>query len=207
MAFVELDGELSCAALTCREPADAVFAEVPLCLEHRRRLASDLSLRPSRFRPEPGVPWFVYYVRWPHMLDVVKIGASANMGSRMNSLRRDGHYPQLLVAERGHDELETERHKQFAALRTTRRGELFRFRSPLTEHIESLRAADPDWAIPLGPLPWWTVPHGNARAYSDLPRCGTVGKNGYPCTLAAGHGTPHPATGPCHHHDPALLSA
>jgi hypothetical protein len=203
VTFIEIKGELACAALTCREVAESVLADVPLCTGHQRRLKSELVLPRARFQPSPGVDWFVYYVTWPRTPDLVKIGATANMRNRLNGLRKDGEPPALLVAERGYGDLETVRHKQFAALGIGRRSESFRYRSPLVEHIAELQRDRPGWRSEIGPLPWWLHPGVSATSWKDLTKCGGRTAEGRACALPAGSGTDHFGSGRCHRHEPA----
>lgn len=81
--------------------------------------------------PEGSV---VYYMRIGNR---VKIGTSTNLASRLASINPE----ELLAVERGGVDKERGRHRQFATLRT--HGEWFRFESPLTEHIERVRQANP----------------------------------------------------------------
>lgn len=71
----------------------------------------------------------VYYARLGNR---VKIGYTHNVRKRMADLMAE----ELLATERGGLELEAERHKQFAQLRT--RGEWFRYEDELVEHVAEL---------------------------------------------------------------------
>lgn len=83
--------------------------------------------------PKPKLPDVVYYMRIGNR---VKIGTSANLVERIKSINPE----ELMVTEPGGAKLERQRHSQFEALRT--HGEWFELASPLTEHIEQLKA---DW--------------------------------------------------------------
>lgn len=197
----KLDQGPVCASRTCDEIASAIFAGVPLCDHHRRLMHVELTLPRATFVPKDGEPWFVYYITWPHKPDVVKIGATGSLATRLSGLRKDGHPPELLVAEPGTDGLEAARHKQFATFCLGHRSEYFHRRPPLDEHIEALRCAHPDWLAMVGRLPWWMNPHVKAASFSEVPRCGAPSvENGRPCLLMAGHGTDHPGIGHCKRH-------
>lgn len=80
----------------------------------------------------------VYYVRFR---DLVKIGTTRNMRSRITSLLHD----ELLAVEQGSYDLESRRHEQFAADRF--QGEWFNHSKRLDQHIKHLRAGVTDpWA-------------------------------------------------------------
>ena len=161
-----------------------------------------VSRRPrARNQPRGSKPWFVYYVTWPHMPGVVKIGATAGFQARMTTLREGLSYPHALVAEPGTGDLESDRHEQFAALRIAGPGELFRLEPPLAEHVEALRAALPDWPAMVGGLPWWMNPDVKAATYDEVDECGAVHEFGGPCLLKAGAGTLHRGTGRCSAHE------
>lgn len=85
-------------------------------------------------RPDEQIQPVVYYARLGNR---VKIGTTVDIKKRMSGIQPE----QLLVTEPGGYGLEAERHRQFAALRTS--GEWFRLEAPLTTHIQQLvRAAD-----------------------------------------------------------------
>lgn len=195
-----IPGNFACASLSCGQPASIIVADVPLCDDHRRLVMADLTLPRPKYAPKNGKPWFVYYITWPHKPDIVKIGA-AGSASRLNSLKVDGHFPKALVIEPGTGDLETARHAQFAELCLSHRGEYFRYRSPLTEHIEALRRERPDWLTLAGRLPWWMNPKISAASFSEVARCAAPRVDGKPCTLIAGHGTDHPGEGQCRIHE------
>lgn len=73
----------------------------------------------------------VYYMRVGNR---VKIGTTANLGMRLRTINPE----ELMATEPGGPGHERHRHAEFRALRTN--GEWFRLESPLTEHIEKLRA-------------------------------------------------------------------
>ncbi|WP_240482607.1 GIY-YIG nuclease family protein [Microbacterium arborescens] len=84
--------------------------------------------------PRPVVA-VVYYLRFGAR---VKIGTSERPRQRLAAIRHD----ELLAFERGGRSLEQQRHREFAALREG--GEWFTLVSPLTEHIETVRATASD---------------------------------------------------------------
>lgn len=193
---------LSCASAGCREPVAVVAAGVPLCADHRARLFHELRLEPIRYVPKPGRDWHVYYIAWPHMPGLVKIGATMTLAGRLHGHKRDGHYPQVLAVEPGSGDLETERHEQFASLRVERRHEIFRLAPALAEHIEQTAKAYPDWLDAVRPLPWWLNPAISAESWEDVPLCTGTTLEGNPCSRKAGYATDHPGLGECVQHDP-----
>lgn len=192
----------TCASLTCNEAATIIVADVPLCDEHRRKVMADLTLPRPSYAPADGEPWFVYYITWRHLPGLVKIGATKNIPGRLSSLKKDGHFPVVLVIEPGTDGLEAARHEQFADLCLSHRGEYFRYCSPLTEHVEALRAERPDWLSLVARPPWWMNPKVSATSFSEVAKCATpTAYGGRPCSLMAGYGTDHPGEGLCRVHE------
>lgn len=191
-----------CASPGC--PGDVVITAygIGLCDSHRRKLRGALGQLPQARFTDPGKPWFVYYIAWPHLPGLVKIGATADLTGRLWSHKRDGHLPQVLAVEPGYGELETERHAQFEDLRTERLPELFRRAPELEAHIDRLATEHAGWRSWLRYVPWWLNPDNKAATFAEAPRCGakTVGY-GNPCQHPAGNATPHPGRGRCHLHD------
>ncbi|MER5584097.1 hypothetical protein ABT090_20995 [Streptomyces asoensis] len=87
---------------------------------------------------------FVYYVRCGHL---VKIGTTVDLASRFIAIRPN----EVLALEPGGPVLETERHREFAALRAS--GEYFHPGPALQKQILSLREAfgPPAWTQSLVP--------------------------------------------------------
>lgn len=203
---MQVSDEHVCVSLDCRELATIIVGGVPLCDEHRRKVHADLTLPRPRYATTDGEPWFVYYITWPHMPEVVKIGATKNVAGRLGGLKKEGHFPRVLVIEPGIDNLETARHDQFATLCLSHRGEYFRYCSPLTEHIEELQGSHSDWMDHIGRLPWWMNPKIEAASFKEVLKCATpCAGTGRPCLLAAGSGTAHPGEGQCRLHERANL--
>lgn len=75
----------------------------------------------------------VYYLRFS---DRIKIGTTRNLKARLVGIPHD----EVLATEPGDRTLEQERHRQFAHLRLTRRGEWFRAGPDLIDHTKALRA-------------------------------------------------------------------
>lgn len=88
--------------------------------------------------------WKVYYVRCGHL---VKIGYTANLGQRFTTIRPN----EVLALEPGGQEIETQRHRQFAKLRAS--GEYFHPGPTLQSHIVGLRNTygAPAWKSSLVP--------------------------------------------------------
>lgn len=84
----------------------------------------------------------VYYARLGNR---VKIGYTADLGHRMNSIQPE----EVLATERGGPKLETKRHAQFAKLRVV--GEWFRYEQPLVDHIAALPPLPPPEPARLPP--------------------------------------------------------
>lgn len=86
----------------------------------------------------------VYYVRCGHL---IKIGTTADLGKRFSQIRPN----EILALEPGGQTLETQRHREFAALRAS--GEYFHPGPALQRHIEDLRATlgPPQWAGSIVP--------------------------------------------------------
>ena len=104
---------------------------------HCDRCGWRLGDAPDADLPRPRVE-VVYYLRYA---DRVKIGTSSAPRTRLAAIRHE----ELLALEPGGRPLEQQRHREFAALREG--GEWFTLASPLREHIDALRAAQPDpWA-------------------------------------------------------------
>lgn len=74
--------------------------------------------------------WKVYYVRCGHL---IKIGFTANLGQRFTTIRPN----EVLALEPGGQDVETQRHRQFAELRAS--GEYFHPGPALQSHIVGLR--------------------------------------------------------------------
>jgi len=74
----------------------------------------------------------VYYVRCGHL---IKIGTTTDLRRRFKSVRPN----ELLAVEAGGQELETQRHRQFADLRAS--GEYFHPGRALQDHIVQLRGS------------------------------------------------------------------
>lgn len=92
--------------------------------------------RPRRARevpPRPHPP-VVYYLRFS---DRIKIGMSTNLGNRLVDLP----YDELLGIESGGQDVERQRHREFAHLRVV--GEWFQADAELMAHIDTL-ASGPD---------------------------------------------------------------
>jgi hypothetical protein len=81
---------------------------------------------------------WVYYVRCGHL---IKIGTTADLASRFSAIRPN----EVLALEHGGQEVETRRHRHFAALRSS--GEYFHPGPALQQHINELRQE-------LGPPTW-----------------------------------------------------
>lgn len=92
----------------------------------------------------PPTESVVYYIRFG---DRVKIGITENLVMRLGNLPHD----EVLATEPGGRDIETERHRQFDALRI--RGEWFRAESPLLEHIAALQTREPRYPSPVLPHP------------------------------------------------------
>lgn len=92
---------------------------------------------PDADLPLPRVD-VVYYLRFDRR---VKIGTSRRPRQRLASIRHD----ELLAFEPGDRTVEHRRHLEFAALREG--GEWFTLASPLTQHIDTLRAAGDPWHL------------------------------------------------------------
>jgi hypothetical protein len=194
---------LRCASVSCLDPVEITVSGVSLCGRHRRQVYHGLRLKPARYVPEPGRDWYVYYIAWPHMPGLVKIGATHNLAGRLAGHKRSGHYPQVLAIEPGSGELETERHDQFADLRVERLPEIFRAAPVLAGHIERTAEAYPNWRDFVRPLPWWLNSAITAKSFDEIPpRTGTT-QTGNPCSFKAGYGTDHPGVGGCWRHDRA----
>jgi hypothetical protein len=78
-------------------------------------------------------PDIVYYLRQG---DLIKIGTSTRLAGRINELGAQG----VMVIEMGGSDVETARHRQFAAHRSHRR-EWFHATPELVDHIFAMRAA------------------------------------------------------------------
>lgn len=126
-----------------RPAPDAPF---PVCVNHMISLSlyyseyrSGISLRaleasPAREKqPAPDDRGVIYYVQFG---DLIKIGTTTNLSQRLSALGP----VLLLVTEPGSYELESLRHQQFAACRTSKRGEWFKPSPDLLSHIEMLKA-------------------------------------------------------------------
>lgn len=83
--------------------------------------------------------WIYYALGATAQLQWVKIGFTANLRQRMNSLRREApgrQIPTVLAVEAGTFADEIERHARWTAYRV--RGEWFRYEGDLRRHIASL---------------------------------------------------------------------
>jgi hypothetical protein len=98
------------------------------------RLQSRRYLIPAQHDPRltTGHADVVYYMRMDRL---VKIGTSTNIRSRVNSIGPQG----VMAVERGGNDVETARHRQFAALHSHL--EWFHLGDELAEHIHATRAA------------------------------------------------------------------
>lgn len=96
--------------------------------------------------PRPPRLELVYYIQRDGL---VKIGHTACLRTRMKSLRPD----ELLAIEPGTRDLETQRHRQFAAFRAGRSREWFKPAAQLLGHIDERRSVllPPDLAPLLKP--------------------------------------------------------
>ena len=110
----------------------------------RRHYAETHALPPPRQPVTPpagesGSKHWVYYVRCGYL---IKIGTSANLPSRFQSVRPN----EVLALEPGGQELETAMHRQFKSLRAG--GDYFHPGPALQAHIAELRErlGPPDWA-------------------------------------------------------------
>lgn len=107
---------------------------------HREEVAAARPPEPS-ITPDTdasGQPRWVYYVRCGHL---IKIGTTANLTTRFQSVRPN----EILALERGGQELETMRHREFLSLRAG--GDYFHPGPALQAHILELRER-------LGPPAW-----------------------------------------------------
>jgi hypothetical protein len=88
--------------------------------------------------------WKVYYVRCGNL---IKIGYTANLAQRFTTIRPN----EVLALEPGGQEVETQRHRQFAQLRAS--GEYFHPGPALQTHIAGVRNAygPPVWTSSLVP--------------------------------------------------------
>lgn len=87
---------------------------------------------------------WVYYVRCGHL---IKIGTTADLGRRFSAIRPN----EILALEPGDQNIETIRHREFAALRSS--GEYFHPGPALQEHISRLRQelGSPTWDGSVAP--------------------------------------------------------
>lgn len=102
----------------------------------------------------------VYYVRSP-AFGMVKIGYAENARLRFSKIQSDCPDTLILAAiEDGNEDLEADRHAQFADLRI--RGEWFSDEGALRDHIESLPAvlSPPRKIAGNGPLGSWIAAQG-----------------------------------------------
>lgn len=130
-----------------RVPADA---PVSLCRRHLLKvykwIVEEMDLvpiehamtrmfdRPAPVRGPRDTPeHVVYYVRNQQR---IKIGTTAFLAHRLNCLT----YDEILAIEPGDVGLEKLRHQQFAAERTSRRGEWFAMSDALLSQIEAIKA-------------------------------------------------------------------
>lgn len=143
----------------CDRQASLDIRSVPLCYEHgleiarvyTDRIMADVRMETARrttlrreaiqIRRGNRAGSVVYYAR---IGDYVKIGYSARLRNRMSNLRVD----ELLACEPGGEELERQRHEEFAAERISRRRENFTLSERLVAHIEQVRSEHglPLWA-------------------------------------------------------------
>lgn len=88
----------------------------------------------------------VYYVQNGH--DQIKIGTTTRLADRMNELRV-ANRANLLAAEPGGRDVESQRHAQFEPFRWRKRKEDFRQGRELLEHIAAVRLEHGDpWHLP-----------------------------------------------------------
>jgi len=117
---------------------DPEVVKKAIATARRRDMMQD---RDARWRGQGTLQWYgpysdcltgsvVYYMRIGNRC---KIGYTNNLTQRLSVFNPE----ELLVTEPGGQTKEFERHQQFVTLRTT--GEWFRYESPLTEHVASLR--------------------------------------------------------------------
>ena len=126
--------------------AEKISYDMPICDGHRRlvgisfmaenvRVAREVMEQAPPPEPAPPRPSFVYYVR---IGDHVKIGFTTRLRQRLSDLRVD--HENLLAVEPGGRELETQRHREFAAERVGKR-ENFNPSPRLLAHIKALSIA------------------------------------------------------------------
>lgn len=109
---------------------DAAGLREVLAMHARNAQESRAEVAAARTARDEAATWYVYYVR---IGDRIKIGTSGNIKSRIASLMPD----EVLATEPGGREIETLRHRQFAALRV--RGERFQPGPELLSHIAMIR--------------------------------------------------------------------
>jgi hypothetical protein len=85
----------------------------------------------------------VYYGR---ARDVVKIGSTYSPARRWDALRREHGAFEVLVVEAGGQQVEYQRHAQFVRDRVGMT-EWFRWTPDLSDHVEQLHAANPQWRV------------------------------------------------------------
>lgn len=136
---------------------------------------------------EPHAP-LVYYAR---RRDLIKIGTTSRIHKRMAQQKMD----ELLAAEPGYFDLESERHSQFAADRVVMqrlgRNDWFRLSATLLEHVRELRTVHGIPERPRGWEPeavcterWLPVPgYEDCYAVSDLGRVRSLSRPGHPGRL------------------------
>lgn len=148
-----MHGYIRCVATSCWDASQSIVAEVPLCDKHRSLLTDELTSTihpptpssatvpgPGPVAPDPAA-WShgVYYIVQKDKSDLVKIGTSINVKSRVAAFKK----PRLLVVEPGSYDVETRRHRQFSHFR--HHGEWFRFNDAILEHIDQIRRTHPAW--------------------------------------------------------------
>lgn len=109
-----------------------------------REKSADAGEVPNWRQRQAERPSWVYYVRCGHL---IKIGTSTNLASRFSAIRPN----EVLALEPGGQIIETERHREFVALRAS--GEYFHPGVELQRYILSLRESlgAPTWTSSIVP--------------------------------------------------------
>ena len=156
--------ETCCVMADCEEQLSPRFPSVPLCERHAalvvrdyNRIASTVEVGPPPVRcPTYPSPPQVYYLGIAP--DVVKIGYTVNLATRVRSIRRT--LADVLATEPGGKDVEQKRHRQFAADRIGVWAEDFTLSAELAEHIQRMRRTHDTIVTAKGMAPerWTTVP-------------------------------------------------